>query len=84
MTVALAQAGPAARSPCPHSSPHFRQSSDITANLFSLNKPATKPSHILKKDSTVFCFSGSANLTADLGLQGPASFKREEGKKKGS
>lgn len=54
---------------------YFRQSSDITANLFSPNKPATKPSHILKKGSTMFCFIGSVNLTADRGLLQHVSLK---------
>lgn len=38
-------------------------------------KAATKPSHILKKDSAMFCFMVLVNLAAELGLLGHISFK---------
>lgn len=64
----------------PFGSLHFRQSSDITANLFSLSKPPRNPPISWRKTQLLFCIIGSVDLTADLGLR-CRSFIKEKQKK---
>lgn len=78
MPLALAQAGPAARVPAPIRPLAFPPIKRHNRQPIQPKQAGHETSHILKKDSTMFCFIVSINLTADLELLTTCFFKRKK------
>lgn len=77
MPLPLPRLGLKPRSPFLHTLPAFPPIKPHNHQPIQPKQAAMKPSHILKKDSAMFCFMVSVKLTVDLGLLCHISLKRK-------
>lgn len=77
MPLPLPRLGLKPRSPLLHTLPAFLSIKPHNHQPIQPKQAAMKPSHILKKDSAMFCFMVSVKLTTDIGLLCHISLKRK-------